>query len=98
VHFTFAARMLRLPQGAATGHPNAAKKTTVSIQHAAQVIERIRQVDVGNVEVPVLMRRERLFRARTLPRWVLIQRDSRPDCFSTNWGTEFQYWGIRVNS
>jgi hypothetical protein len=58
------------------------QKTTASIQHAAQVVERARQVDRGNIDMPVLVRLERLFEAGArdhLP----FQRESSPACFST---------------
>ena len=36
------------------------EESTEPIQNAAQVIERTGQVDVGNVDMPVLMRLQRL--------------------------------------
>src|SRR5450756_977603 len=44
------------------------QETTVPIQHAAQVVERTRQVDVGNIDMPVLVRLGRLFKPRPLAR------------------------------
>jgi hypothetical protein len=46
------------------------EETTEPIQNAAQVIERAAQVDVGNVDMPVLMRLQRaesLVRAADFP-------------------------------
>jgi hypothetical protein len=43
-------------------------ETTVSIQHAAQVIERARQVDTRNIDTPVLVRLQRLREAGPLAR------------------------------
>jgi len=42
------------------------EETTVSLQHAAQVVERAGHVDVGNIDVPVLMRLRRLLEAGPL--------------------------------
>src|SRR5215472_3475586 len=46
------------------------EETTEPIQNAAQVIERAAQVDVGNVDMPVLMRLERLLETGSLARWL----------------------------
>lgn len=37
-----------------------------AIQHAAQVVERAADVDIGNVDVPMLLRLQRLLEARSL--------------------------------
>src|ERR1700735_5242283 len=47
-------------------------RPTISIQHAAQVIERARQIDVGNIDVPVLVRLERLFEPRPFARGLAL--------------------------
>ena len=39
-------------------------RTAVAVQHAAEVVERARDVDVGNVDMPMLMRFPRLLEAR----------------------------------
>jgi len=46
------------------------EETTEPIQNAAQVIEGAAQVDVGNVDMPVLMRLERLLETGSLARWL----------------------------
>jgi hypothetical protein len=56
------------------------QKTTASIQHTTQVIERARQVDIGNIDVPVLVRLQRLFEAGALRDGFDFQRDSSPAC------------------
>jgi hypothetical protein len=43
-------------------------RTAVAVQNAAQVVERTTHVDVGNIDVPVLMRMRRLLEPRTLAR------------------------------
>src|ERR1700736_4913397 len=43
-------------------------RPTISIQHTAQVVERARQVDVGNIDVPVLVRLRRLLKPRPFTR------------------------------
>jgi hypothetical protein len=61
-----------------------ARAVATSIQYAAQIIERARQVDIGNIDVPVLMRLKRLFEAAWhdgLP----FHRDSSPAWFSTHY-------------
>jgi hypothetical protein len=40
--------------------------TTVPIQNAAQIIESPADVDLGNIDVPMLMRLERLLEAAPL--------------------------------
>jgi hypothetical protein len=42
------------------------EETTEPIQNAAQVVEGAAQVDVGNVDMPVLMRLQRLLKAGSL--------------------------------
>src|SRR5215469_16396213 len=44
------------------------EETTESIQNAAQVIEGAAQVDVGNVDMPMLVRLQRLLEAGSLAR------------------------------
>src|SRR5580692_3890728 len=44
------------------------EETTEPVQNAAQVIERAAQVDVGNVDMPVLMRLQRLLETGSLAR------------------------------
>ena len=44
------------------------EETTEPIQNAAQVIEGAAQVDVGNVDMPVLMRLQRLLETGSLAR------------------------------
>src|SRR5215831_6074534 len=46
------------------------EETAEPVQNAAQVIERAAQVDVGNVDMPVLMRLERLLETGSLARWL----------------------------
>src|ERR1035438_3315694 len=43
-------------------------RTTVTVQNAAQVIEGPTEVDVGNIDMPMLMRLERLLKASALLR------------------------------
>jgi hypothetical protein len=43
-----------------------------AVQNAAQVIERAAQVDVGNIDMPVLMRLQRLLETTSLARWALL--------------------------
>ena len=42
------------------------EETAEPVQNAAQVIERAAEVDVGNVDMPVLVRLQRLLEARPL--------------------------------
>jgi len=44
------------------------EETAEPVQNAAQVIERTAQVDVGNVDMPVLMRLQRLLETGSLAR------------------------------
>ena len=46
------------------------EEMTESIQNAAQVIEGAAQVDVGNVDMPVLMGLQRLLETGSLARWL----------------------------
>ncbi len=48
------------------------EETTESIQNAAQVIEGAAQVDVGNVDMPVLMGLQRLLETGSLARWLAL--------------------------
>jgi hypothetical protein len=32
------------------------QETTIAIEHTTQVVERARHIDVGNIDMPVLMR------------------------------------------
>ena len=48
------------------------EETTEPIQNAAQVIERAAQVDVGNVDMPVLMRLQRLLETGSLAGWLAL--------------------------
>ena len=43
-------------------------RAAVAVQHAAEVVEGARDVDVGNVDMPMLMRLGRLFEARPFQR------------------------------
>src|SRR2546427_6252943 len=43
-------------------------RTTVPIQNAAQVVEGPADVDIGDIDMPMLMRLERLLEARPLTR------------------------------
>jgi hypothetical protein len=40
-----------------------------AVQNAAQVVERPADVDMGNIDVPVFVRRQRLIEARALLRY-----------------------------
>ena len=57
--------------------------TAVAVQNAAQVVERPADVDVGNVDVPVLMRLQRLLEAGAFLRRLAVPSDSSPACCST---------------
>ena len=48
------------------------EETTEPIQNAAQVIEGAAQVDVGSVDMPVLMRLQRLLETGSLARWLAL--------------------------
>src|SRR5216683_3653589 len=48
------------------------EETTEPIQNAAQVIEGAAQVDVGNVDMPVLMGLQRLLETGSLARWLAL--------------------------
>jgi len=48
------------------------EETPEPIQNAAQVIEGAAQVDVGNVDMPVLMRLQRLLETSSLARWLAL--------------------------
>jgi hypothetical protein len=48
------------------------QETTVSIQHTAQVVERARHVDVGNIDVPVLVGLWRLLNPRPFARGLAL--------------------------
>ena len=48
------------------------EETTESIQNAAQLIEGAAQVDVGNVDMPVLMGLQRLLKTGSLARWLAL--------------------------
>src|SRR5581483_6060558 len=48
------------------------EERTEPIQNGAQVIERAAQVDVGNVDMPVLMRLQRLLKPSSLARWLAL--------------------------
>src|SRR5579872_4460608 len=48
------------------------QETTEPIQNAAQVIERAAQVDVRNVDMPVLMRLQRLLKPSSLARCLAL--------------------------
>jgi hypothetical protein len=59
------------------------EETTESIQNAAQVIKGAAQVDVGNVDMPVLMGLQRLPKPVPLRDGLLFHRDNNPACFNT---------------
>src|SRR5277367_7134277 len=46
------------------------EETTEPIQNAAQVIKSTAQVDVGNVDMPMLVRLQRLLETGSLARWL----------------------------
>src|ERR1700729_2392957 len=46
--------------------------SAIAIQHAAQVVERARNVDVAHIDMPMLMRLRWLLEARPFPRWLSI--------------------------
>src|SRR5271170_947827 len=46
--------------------------TAIAIQNAAQVVERATHVDVGNIDVPVLVRLRRLFETGALARGLVL--------------------------
>ena len=48
------------------------EETTEPIQNAAQVIEGAAQVDVGNVDMPVLIGLQRLLETGSLARWLAL--------------------------
>src|SRR5947207_14245450 len=48
------------------------EETAEPIQNAAQVIEGAAQVDVGNVDMPVLVRLQRLLETGSLARWLAL--------------------------
>src|SRR6267143_715474 len=48
------------------------QETTVSIQHTAHVVERARQVDVGNIDVPVSVGLRRLLKPRPFARGLAL--------------------------
>ena len=48
------------------------EETTKPVQNAAQVIESTAQVDVGNVDMPVLVRLQRLLETGSLARWLAL--------------------------
>jgi hypothetical protein len=58
-------------------------RPAISIQNTAQVVERARQVDVGNIDVPVLVRLRRLLKPRPFARGLPFHRDNSPACFNT---------------
>jgi hypothetical protein len=59
------------------------EETTESIQNAAQVIEGGAQVDVGNVDMPVLMGCSGCSKPVPLRDGLLFHRDNNPACFNT---------------
>ena len=48
-------------------------RTTATIEQAAEVVKRARDVDVRHVRVPVVMRFYRLFEAFSLLRWLAVE-------------------------
>jgi hypothetical protein len=64
--------------------PNArGEEATKPIQNAAHVMEGTAQVNVGNVDMPVLMRLQRLLKTGSLARRLVIHRDNNPACLNT---------------
>src|SRR5258706_6697241 len=47
-------------------------RSAISVQYAAQVVERARNVDVAHVDMPMLMRLRRLLEPRSLLRWFSV--------------------------
>src|ERR1035437_4508556 len=58
---------VRLRHGCA--HFPMQKEAAVAVQHAAQVVESARNIDVAHVEMPMLMRLRRLLEAGPFLRW-----------------------------
>jgi hypothetical protein len=60
------------------------EETAEPIQNAAQVIEGAAQVDVGNVDMPVLVQLQRLLETGPLARWFCSSTGIiNPACFNT---------------
>src|SRR5438067_5116473 len=58
-------------------------RTGIAIQNAAQVVEGAADVDVGNIDVPVLVWMRWLLETGTLARRLTCHRESNPACWST---------------
>ena len=62
--------------------------SAVTVQDAAQGVKRPTNVEVGNVDVLVLVRRERLLEPRALLRRLALHFDSNPAWLSTRYTLE----------